>query len=110
MNLRFGDFGVRSGQVGFVLYEVKTVTGESARGRKPLQENIGKEVERVVGYYSKASQALDALLQHDLNASGITSVSAAIEWINKFEEFIKSVDGQAALQAKGGDIPEEAEA
>lgn len=68
MNIRFGGYGVRSDDNCFIVYKVTVVTGENTRGRKAKEESIGEERERVLGYYGKLSQALDALMNRHMSA------------------------------------------
>lgn len=63
MELRVGDFLIRSDNVCFTLFEIHVVKAkeEGAKGIAPKPENIGKEREANPRYYGTLKAALCAL-------------------------------------------------
>lgn len=96
MNIRFGDYGVRSDDVCFIVYKVTVVTGENNRGRKAKAESIGQEREKALGYFGKLSQALEGLLNKHMSAAdkeGADTLSLQIlmDRLKEVEAFIHTI-------------------
>ncbi len=60
------------------LIQLKTVTGDNAKGRAPKPENIGKIREETFGFYGTVQQACLAYLKARQNGSACTTAEELI--------------------------------
>ena len=60
------------------LVRVRTITGDSARGRAPKAENIGAQREEIAGFYATISQACQGYLRWRTQGSDSTTVDQLV--------------------------------
>lgn len=89
MNIRIGNYGIRSDSRNFTVYEVKVITGEGNRGKKAKAENIGKEREVDLGHYYLLNHALKRVLQEELRGEDIWELRQVL---NRLDEAMARLD------------------
>ena len=72
----------------YVLKNKKVVGEGSKRGRKAKEENIGKEVERTVGYFPTLEQAVRKSI--DIELCDIEDVKEAMELVDNIKQAVKA--------------------
>lgn len=92
MNIRIGKHGIRSSSDCFVVYVVRKIEAkkEGQRGKAPLPENIGKEVEYDQGYYGKLEHCLGWLLGQVVLKSEAEEIEQLRQLILQTKEEIKT--------------------
>ena len=91
MRLEFTDFIIESDSHNFTIYRKVVVTGESTRGRKAKDENIGKERLDVVGHYYDLPAACSGLLRERLNDAERVTVNEIKNICDQTVEQIRAV-------------------
>lgn len=91
MNIRIGKYGIRSSSDCFVVYVVRKIEPkkEGQRGKAPLPENIGKEVEYDQGYYGKLEHCLDWILEQSIQDSEVNNIDQLKQLVSKTKEEMK---------------------
>lgn len=71
----------------FVVKSIRVIDGKNSRGKKAKAENIGKESEKVHGYYGKLGHALECASHVVLSrAQGWKDVHNLVQTLNRIVE------------------------
>ncbi len=84
------------------LIRLRTVTGDSARGRAPKAENIGTQREEVCGFYATLAQACEGYLRYRVQGSDATTAEQLIALteaaVNVIVEATKDIPREAVAK------------